>query len=110
MPDLLSESLLSAPEAARRVPPTRLDRPTHVSTIIRWITHGVRGVRLEAVRLGGRWVTSVEALDRFAAALTAQAEQARSGAKVVPPTHNATSRREERRLASAEARLTAAGI
>jgi hypothetical protein len=29
-----------------------------------------RVVRLEAIRLGGRWLTSVEALQRFAAALT----------------------------------------
>jgi hypothetical protein len=29
-------------------------------------------VRLEAVRMGGRWLTSLEALERFAAAQTPQ--------------------------------------
>lgn len=54
--------------------PKRRGRPVHISTIMRWINHGVKGpdgrlVRLEAVRMGG-WVTSLEAVSRFTAALT----------------------------------------
>jgi hypothetical protein len=45
-----------------------------VSCIVRWIKQGVRGpngrVHLEAIRIGGRFLTSVEALERFAAAQT----------------------------------------
>src|SRR5262249_29810591 len=49
-------------------------RPVHVSTILRWILSGVRGpdggkVRLDGARIGGRWTTSREALERFLAAL-----------------------------------------
>ena len=69
--DLARETAISTAEAAARVPSFRPGCRTHVATIHRWILHGVRGVRLEAVRLGGRWVTTVEALDRFARALTA---------------------------------------
>jgi hypothetical protein len=43
--------------------------------VLRWILKGAKApdgsrVRLEAVRLGGRWFTSREAIQRFAAALT----------------------------------------
>src|SRR5215831_15466946 len=74
-PTLIDEQLLSLPQAARRLPPGRRGRPVTLSCLLRWILSGVpspdgQRVRLEAVRLGGRWLTSVEALGRFAAALT----------------------------------------
>jgi hypothetical protein len=68
---LLDETLISLAQAARLFPPTRQDKAVHVSTILRWILRGVRGVRLEAARAGGRWITSREAVARFVAALTA---------------------------------------
>jgi hypothetical protein len=64
------ETPLSLKQAARILPPTRQDKRVHVSTLTRWILHGVQGVRLEAYRIGGRWVTTREALERFSAALT----------------------------------------
>jgi hypothetical protein len=45
-------------------------RTIHYSTALRWVVRGVRGVKLDAIRLGGRWVTSLEALNRFATKLT----------------------------------------
>lgn len=71
---ILRESLLTLKQAAAAVPPYR-GRKTHVSTIFRWIVHGIGGVRLEAARYGARWVTSREALERFAQRLT----EARTG-------------------------------
>jgi hypothetical protein len=73
--DLQNESLLGLAEAARRLPSYRRGRPVNPATIFRWIHDGIRLpsgriVRLEAIRLGGRWLTSVEALQRFAAAQT----------------------------------------
>jgi hypothetical protein len=43
---------------------------THFSTVYRWILKGLPGpdgvrVRLEGLRLGGRWVSSWAALQRF---------------------------------------------
>jgi hypothetical protein len=71
---LTYETLLSLSDAARRLPPYRQSRPVSLSCIMRWILAGVRTprgrVRLEAIRLGGRWLTSVEALERFAVAQT----------------------------------------
>lgn len=34
-------------------------------TVWRWVTLGVKGVRLEAVRYGRRWFTTQAALDTF---------------------------------------------
>jgi hypothetical protein len=73
--DLFSESMLALSQAARLLPPGRRGRPVSLSCVLRWVLDGVPGqdggrVRLEAVRLGGRWVTSREALQRFAERLT----------------------------------------
>jgi Protein of unknown function (DUF1580) len=79
MLDLKAETPLTLTQAARLVPLTRLDRPAPVRTILRWILHGVRGVQLEAVRIGGRWVTSPEALERFTSTLTDRRDANRRG-------------------------------
>lgn len=53
------------------LPPGRRGRHVSLSCALRWTLNGVRLpsgeiVRLEAIRLGGRWLTSIEALQRFA--------------------------------------------
>jgi hypothetical protein len=74
MIDLHNESLLSLDQAAKRLPAGRRGRPVSLSCVLRWILDGVvtpHGlVRLEGIRMGGRWLTSVEALERFARAQT----------------------------------------
>jgi Protein of unknown function (DUF1580) len=67
--DPLSEQVLSFSAAARRLPRLRGERPISPSTLWRWATHGLQGVRLEVCRVGGTSVTSEEALRRFFAAL-----------------------------------------
>jgi hypothetical protein len=73
--DLTAEAPLPLAAAAKLVPPARGGKKTHLSTLLRWITRGAKGprgevVRLEAIRLGGRWMTTRTALQRFAEALT----------------------------------------
>jgi hypothetical protein len=75
MIDMTQETLISPTEVPKSLPPGRNGRPTHVSTVFRWMLRGVRlpsgaVVRLEAIRMGGRWLTSKEALQRFAEAQT----------------------------------------
>jgi hypothetical protein len=70
------ESGFGPTAAARRMPLLKGGRPMAPETIIRWITVGVMAptgtrVRLEAVRLGRRWVTDSAAIARFVTALTA---------------------------------------
>jgi hypothetical protein len=73
--DILSADRLTLAEACQLVPPARKNTRPHLSTVLRWITEGAPGpngdrVRLAAVRFGGRWITSRQALRDFAKALT----------------------------------------
>lgn len=96
------------PEAAHRLP-ARGGKGCHRSTLLRWISRGAKApdgsmVRVEANRLGGRWMTSREAFQRFAERLTpelGQAEGAARAAKVprAPAARERASRRAERELA-----------
>jgi hypothetical protein len=68
MSNILSETTLRIAEAA---PIAR----TSFASLWRWIMRGVPGpdggrIRLEAIRVGGKWLTSREALERFAEAVT----------------------------------------
>jgi hypothetical protein len=71
--DFLTEQVVSLAQAAKLFPPARRGRPVTPNAIWRWVSHGVRledgrTVRLGAVRVAGRWLTSKEAIVRFVAA------------------------------------------
>jgi hypothetical protein len=73
--DLTRETKLTMAQAARSFPSARLGRPVSASTVWRWCRKGVKvpgvgTVYLECFRLSGRWLTSVEAISRFAARQT----------------------------------------
>jgi hypothetical protein len=69
MSDLLREQVISLSKAAKLLPHIRNNKPLAPSTLWRWANVGLRGVRLETVKCGGSTVTSVEALERFHAAI-----------------------------------------
>jgi hypothetical protein len=69
MLDLENERPLSLSQAAAALP----GRP-HLSTIHRWRLRGVRGVKLETCLVGGKRVTTHEALLRFMQRTTDAAE------------------------------------
>lgn len=73
MIDLETEQVLSFKRAAEMVPWPDEDRPSY-ETIRRWADRGVRGHKLETVRIGGRRVTTLEAIQRFLAVLSQGAE------------------------------------
>jgi hypothetical protein len=90
--DLASDSTLSLTQTARLLPPGRGDRPVTLSCVLRWVLRGARSpsgelVRLEAVRLGGRWVTSREALQRFTEQLTPNLDAGRATPTPRTPGH-----------------------
>jgi hypothetical protein len=73
--NLATETTFPLPQASKYLPNGRRGRPVHFTTLLRWVLDGVVGpagqrIRLEAIRLGSKWVTSKEALQRFAEALT----------------------------------------
>ncbi len=71
MIDLAHESVLSLTDAVEHLPQRRGGRSVHVATLYRWAQRGVRGVKLEALQVGGTKCTSIEALQRFFERLTA---------------------------------------
>jgi hypothetical protein len=72
--DLKTETII---DVIRQVPPLlgagRNGKLQHKSFLIRAITKGTNGHRLEALRIGKRWVTSVEAVQRWAESQTLDA-------------------------------------
>src|SRR5687768_10229389 len=75
--DLQHEKLITLREAAKYLPGFRNERPSHYSRVLKFVVKGCphpveegRTVHLEALHVGGQWLTSVEALQRFANALT----------------------------------------
>ncbi|HLN27616.1 MAG TPA: DUF1580 domain-containing protein [Gemmataceae bacterium] len=103
MIDINTETLLPLAKAAKRIPPARDGKRCHASTILRWILKGSAGVKLEAIRLGGRWLTSVEALQRFA-------EQLTPNVNADPPPRPRSAKARERRSQRAAQKLERAGI
>ena len=65
MIDISTETVLTLTEAAKRLPQRRRGSRPHVATMYRWAQRGVKGVRLEALQVGGTLCTSLEALQRF---------------------------------------------
>jgi hypothetical protein len=77
MLDITSESTLTLAQAAALLPRGRNGARPPLGCLLRWVLQGSKSpsgerVRLEAIRLGGRWVTSRETLQRFAERLTPQ--------------------------------------
>jgi len=66
MIDMNNEQLVPLRAVPRLLPRRRSGKTVHISAVYRWIQRGVRGVQLEAVRVGGTTYTSLEALQRFA--------------------------------------------
>jgi len=98
MIDVNTEQLISLSEALRILPPGRRNKRPHLSTILRWIWHGVDGVKLEACRIGGRWLTSKQALQRFSEALTPDAADTAPAVPRAPATRQRESDRAGRAL------------
>jgi hypothetical protein len=92
--EVASGDVVTLLELARRGPLTRGGKQLHVATITRWVLEGVRAadgrrVRLEAVRLGGRWVTSEAAYRRF---LDAQTPELNTDSTPTPKARSLTQR------------------
>lgn len=100
MIDLQTESIVSLTEATKYIPRRRAGRKCHVSTLHRWAKDGCRGIRLEAIRVGGTLCTSLEALQRFCDRLTGNE----------PTITIRDSRKRQQQISEAKARVAAAGL
>lgn len=93
--DISTETLAPLAQASNRWVPTR----PHVATVRRWAVHGIRGHKLDTIRIGGITCTSQEAIGRFLSAI--------NGHDVTPAN---TSHQREQEIARAERELAAAGV
>ena len=107
---LHDEHIVTFSEAAKALPKINGRRP-HASTLWRWARKGISGVHLETRRLGGRFVTSLEALERFSATL---AEIQPNGSRTVESTATTpklrTDAQRSKAVSDANRELQAAGI
>jgi hypothetical protein len=108
MIDLSGENAIGLAAAAKLIPPGRNGKRCHLSTVLRWVLNGAKSptgelVKLEASRLGARWVTSREAIQRFMLALTPRLD-------APPAAAPRTSKARSRASARAEQELTRFGI
>jgi hypothetical protein len=100
---ILNETTLSLSQAAKRLPPGRKEAPVSLACVLRWVLKGARApdgglIRLEAVRLGGRWLTSLEALARFAERLTPPTANSPASPTPTPRQKRKAEERAEREL------------
>lgn len=102
MIEIARECCFPLSEAPGHLPRGRRGRRIHISTTFRWAQRGLRGVRLETIRIGGALYTSDEALQRFAEQLT------RLGGVGGDEPEPASS--VDRRVVEAEAELDCAGF
>jgi hypothetical protein len=86
------EEICSLGEGASYITKNFAARKPSLSAISRWAINGLRGVRLESLKIGGQRVTSKEAINRFFAALS-QNEH-----RPIPAHVTAASERVERQL------------
>ncbi len=97
--DLQREQLLSFADAARLLPDTARGKKLGTATIWRWATRGRviggRRIKLDNVVLGGRRVTSREALDRFATQMTEAADAEMAAREAESATWSAETAEEE---------------
>src|SRR5262249_27113213 len=106
MIDISTESILSLRQAAKLLPSARQGRPVSFQCVLRWVLNGARGpdgqlIRLQGVRIGSRWLTSREAIQRFAEALTPE---------IATPAPSRTRRQRRREAQKAEQELERMGI
>ena len=105
MIDVCSDELLTLKAVAKMLPSGRAGKRVHFSTVFRWATNGVRGVKLETVKVGHTRYTTREALNDFAERLSCADAQPQA----IPPGWR-TPRQRALALRRAEEALDRAGI
>lgn len=104
MIDISAEELIPIRDVPKRLPQRPNGKAVHVSAVYRWVQRGVRGHRLEAIRIGGTSYTSLEALQRFA-----DQNQASTGSPPVSRPPTVTRQKQIDRAAREVARILGTG-
>lgn len=107
--DIHTETIVSLTEATKILPRVNGKRPS-ISTLWRWCRKGLRGVRLEYIRVGRNIATSREALNRFFTALAEADEPVGHPAAPAPRATPAEPAHRRAALEEADKVLERAGI
>ncbi|QJW93151.1 hypothetical protein [Frigoriglobus tundricola] len=115
-PSLLTsgEKLFSPAAIAKQIPSHRDKAHLNGATVFRWIVRGVKTangdvIRLEAVKLGSFWRTSLEAVERFSSKLTSASIQTDTPPAPLAPTPKQRSRAAAKASREADALFGRAG-
>lgn len=108
MINIAAETILTLSEVPNTLKVARRGgKKLAVSTVFRW-ARGLRGVRLETIRIGGGLCTSAEALQRFFDRLSGAEAEASSGSIAGAVAETPSSRR--RAIAAADRELDRLGV
>lgn len=108
MIDIEAERVVTLTEAAELIPRRRQHKKCHRATIFRWTRHGLKGVVLESIPIGGTRFTSREALKRFFQRLAEVDSQSAGPAPSPPKSPKPTAMRRDA-VAAARRRMARAG-
>lgn len=97
MIEIGTEELVSLRDVPKLLPAKGNGKRIHISAVYRWVQRGIKGIRLEVIRIGGTSYTSREALQRFASP--------RGGVQAEPSVNYSALRR--RQIEAAEKQLDA---
>lgn len=99
MIDLKTETLIPLREVPQVLPPRPTGKRVHISACYRWMSRGVRGGRLEVIRIGGSTYTSQDALQWFGERRAAARAQPGEAATARPRERQRQIERAARRVA-----------
>lgn len=108
--DIANETIIGLAEATRLLPKIN-GRHIAISSLWRWCTKGIGGVKLDYVCIGRRMATSKEALNRFCnARSTAQQQRQETSTAPIPQISAMSPKARQRALQEADRILAEAGI
>jgi hypothetical protein len=101
--DILDEQFVTLENACKFIPGLRPGKNVNRSTIYRWSDSGVRGVRLETIQVGGRRMTTHEAIKRFIMEMSKPERIQEVKQQIVSRLHSPKSERKRKRALAAKA-------
>lgn len=107
---LLDESPITLGRARKLPELTRNGKPPSFTTLLRWVRNGVKGVKLESIRLGGSICTSRPAAIRFVEALTNRDQKASEDIAISSARGRSDDLALKRRAEDARKRLASMGF
>lgn len=98
MIDMAKENLIAFRDVPKRLPRRPNGKTIHISVVYRWASKGIKGVILESLCVGGTQYSSIEALQRFADAITSNRPDSPTPISRMTKTRQAQAQQAERQV------------